>query len=195
MSTDERRALGLIAALLVLTGAARWLERPRPVLEDVPALDLAAMEAASRRDEDAASPAGPVDVNTASPAELDRLPGVGPALAQRIVDGRPYASLEDLGRVSGVGMAMLERLAPRVTLKPAARGRQTGSGTGAQVYLNAATVGELARVKGIGAALAARLVARRDSLGRFDSWDQVDAVSGVGPAMLARMQREMVLQP
>ena len=211
MSNDERRALALIAALLVLTAAARYLERPQPVLEDVPALDLAALEAASRSPAKSSGPMEPLDPNTATASELDRLPGVGPALAERIVAERARARfvvLEDLLRVRGVGAAMLEKLAPHVSLKRGggARGgeaRRVGtpasqaSGPGAAdgpPDLNTATVAQLQTIHGIGPALAKRLVARRDSLGPFNTWDDVDAVTGVGPAMLARLRENAVLR-
>ncbi|MGD6980541.1 MULTISPECIES: ComEA family DNA-binding protein [Citricoccus] len=60
------------------------------------------------------SPSGTVNVNTADAAALEQLPGIGPALAGRIVDHReqvgPYGSLADLDAVSGIGPAMMERL-------------------------------------------------------------------------------------
>ncbi|MDI3331092.1 MAG: ComEA family DNA-binding protein [Micrococcus sp.] len=57
---------------------------------------------------------GTVNVNTADAATLEQLPGIGPALAGRIVEHReqvgPYGSMEDLDAVSGIGPAMMERL-------------------------------------------------------------------------------------
>ena len=57
-----------------------------------------------------------VDLNAASLAQLDELPGVGPVLAQRIVDRRPFTSVDELDEVSGVGPTLLERLRPLVTV-------------------------------------------------------------------------------
>ncbi|MCY1157212.1 MAG: ComEA family DNA-binding protein [Citricoccus sp.] len=60
------------------------------------------------------STSGTVNVNTADAATLEQLPGIGPALAGRIVEHReqvgPYGSLADLDAVSGIGPAMMERL-------------------------------------------------------------------------------------
>jgi len=63
---------------------------------------------------------GPVNVNTATAAELESLPGVGPATAAAIVDERtrngPFASVDDLERVPGIGPAKLAALRGQVTL-------------------------------------------------------------------------------
>lgn len=57
---------------------------------------------------------GRVRLNTATMAELEALPRVGPVLAARIVAGRPYRKVSDLDRVKGVGPATLEKLRPFV---------------------------------------------------------------------------------
>jgi competence protein ComEA len=58
--------------------------------------------------------AGPVDINRATPDELDTLPGVGPSTAHAIVDERerngPFATVDELERVPGIGPAKLDRL-------------------------------------------------------------------------------------
>ena len=51
-----------------------------------------------------------VDVNTASKEELDKISGIGPTLAQRIIDARPFYSLSDLIGVSGIGEATLQKI-------------------------------------------------------------------------------------
>ena len=55
-----------------------------------------------------------VHINTAGAEELDGLPGIGPVLAQRIVDEReangPYTGAEDLTRVEGIGQAIVESI-------------------------------------------------------------------------------------
>ena len=54
-------------------------------------------------------------VFAATLAELETLPGVGPKTAQLIVDGRPYATVDDLLRVKGIGPATLTKIKPLAT--------------------------------------------------------------------------------
>jgi competence protein ComEA len=64
--------------------------------------------------------AGPLDLNTATPAQLEALPGIGPALAQAIVGERErsggFRKVDDLQRVRGIGEARLAQLRELVTV-------------------------------------------------------------------------------
>jgi competence protein ComEA len=69
----------------------------------------------------------PIDVNNASAAELQRLPGIGEKFARRIIDERekkPFATIDELRRVVGVGPKTLERLRPLVVVGVPPRGGQ-----------------------------------------------------------------------
>lgn len=62
----------------------------------------------------------PINLNTATAAQLEELPGIGPVLAQRIVDFRtangPFATVADLGDVPGVGPAIMGNVSSLVTV-------------------------------------------------------------------------------
>ncbi len=66
------------------------------------------------------APAGPIDLNRATAGQLDELPGIGPATAQAIVTHRdtngPFASVDDLEQVRGIGPAKLAAIRPLVTV-------------------------------------------------------------------------------
>ncbi|MDR3601643.1 MAG: helix-hairpin-helix domain-containing protein [Desulfosporosinus sp.] len=69
-----------------------------------------------------ASAGSKININTADAAELDKLSGVGPALAERILNYRtehgPFACPEDLQNVAGIGAKTYEKMASQVTVGP-----------------------------------------------------------------------------
>lgn len=65
---------------------------------------------------------GPLDLNVASAADLEGLPGIGASLAQRISEYRttngPFKSVDDLRNVKGIGPALFAKIAPLVSVGP-----------------------------------------------------------------------------
>lgn len=61
-----------------------------------------------------------ININTASADELDSLPGIGPSIAQRILDYReengPFAAIEDILNVSGIGPSTFEQIKDLITV-------------------------------------------------------------------------------
>jgi competence protein ComEA len=69
-----------------------------------------------------ATASAPVNLNTATPAELERLPGIGAALAARIVEYREknagFKKVEELMNVRGIGEKAFLNLKPQITVTP-----------------------------------------------------------------------------
>ena len=84
------------------------------------AMDPPAVSAAGQSSQQ--SEQKPVDLNSANAEELQKVPGIGEALAQRIVAFRqehgPFEKVDDLLNVRGIGATSLEKLRPHLTVKP-----------------------------------------------------------------------------
>ena len=97
--------LGL-TVLFLLAVALTWLLMPRTARGDY--------EIEAEQPTEDAAQLRMVNINTAGVDELDSLPGIGPVLAQRILNYRsehgPFASLSELTNVEGIGLDRLEKL-------------------------------------------------------------------------------------
>jgi competence protein ComEA len=122
-----------------------------------------------------------VDLNTATADELQELRGVGPASAQKIIDGRPYKSVDDLAK-AGVPSRVIESIRRQVTVgtgapaKGKAKATTTASSAAAKVNINTADQAQLETLPGIGPAHAKAIIAGRP----YRSVDDLARVKGVG---------------
>lgn len=228
MAPAEQRALRRAAILLLVLSAARWGTAQWPGSEATPSNLTARLEgvgsgeAGGRGPEDLLrrsrsardeverrsrplDPGERLDPNRADAAELDRLPGIGPALAEALVRHRrevgPFASPGDLEAVPGIGPKLSSRLAPLLDLSqvPAAgvsRPRTERTRRPAPphtVDINRAAVDELVTLPGIGPALARRIVEGR-AKAPFRSVQDLGRVPGIGPATLRRLEGRVVVR-
>lgn len=138
-------ALGVLGMAIVIAGGWAWSSRParardassavvtqilpappepKSAMSEPPAHALPALVRAKESPSDsptterAESPRTILDLNTATAAELELLPGVGPALAARIIDHRKrlgsFKRVDDLDKVRGIGEKTLARIRPHV---------------------------------------------------------------------------------
>jgi competence protein ComEA len=209
LTTQERQALYVIALLIAGGAVARhlavreetdsWLAYSAEAADSIGAGDgsalLARVEAEVAKERIRSMPLGAdekINPNQASPEQLDRLPRVGPALAERIVAereaGGPFQSLQDLSRVSGIGPAMLKQITPYLELPDLPQLPRSGPGMSSGISINLATAVELETLPGIGPAIAGRIVEYREKNGPFVSFSDLEKVSGIGPRLRERIE-------
>ena len=114
LTEKERMTASILgAASLAALGLLMWQQQKPPLVIEPAEEQTAQWDAAL-------ASARQVDVNTATVAELQRLPGIGPSLAQRIIDDRaahgPFQRPEELQRVKGIGPQTYDGLKDHVTV-------------------------------------------------------------------------------
>lgn len=162
------------------------------------------------------------DLNTADQKELAQVPGVGPKLAEAIVDHRRahglFKSVDELKSVRGVGPITLEKIrhqfrasspqqAPAADAPssppqpqqpaPVARPVMTNSKKiqpgDAPINVNTATADELQRLPGVGPVTASAIIATRTGA-PFTSVDDLRKVKGIGPKTLDKLRPLVVVK-
>lgn len=128
LTPTERRVLLFLAGTLIAGAAIRAVQvaYPQEQTFDYRALDSSFAAYRTRLAADSAKPLGasadhPLNLNTASAAELVSLPGIGKTIAERIVKRRDvvgkFVSVEDLHLVKGISRKKIERLKPFITVQ------------------------------------------------------------------------------
>lgn len=216
----ERRTMAAALCIVVIGTVVRAALAPdygpRPIPGSPPgALNAAAaaVDSAIAAEAEAGRPLAPgerLDVNVASIRQLRRLPGAGRTRAAAIVAERtrngPFSSPDDLVRVPGIGVGLLERWKPHLHGASDAGRTEGAAGAGDRtardarrpappaIELNRAQPKELEQITGIGPVLAERIVALRRRRGAFRSYEDLLAVPGIGPRLLETVKREAILR-
>jgi competence protein ComEA len=103
MPTLRPIVLAILGAAVGIAGAQPLaLQRPQPVPSGQPAADA-------------------LDINTATPQQLNALPGFGPAYTRRVIAGRPYASKNQLVTRGILPQAAYDRISPWIIAHRVAR--------------------------------------------------------------------------
>ena len=147
---------------------------------------------------------GRVNINTAGENELERLPGIGPAIAKRIIEYRNvhgnFSRPEDLINVRGIGRAKLAQILPHVTAMNNGGSYSTGTritqpqSSAGLIDINRATQKELERLTGVGPATAKRIIEYRNAHGRFTKPEDLMKIRGIGAAKLEKMRSQIIIR-
>jgi competence protein ComEA len=198
MTRRERRALSILLCLALaghlLRALASTPAAPAGALQLLdPSADgnpLAHRDSIVQQDRPL-GPAERIDIDQGSLTDLMRLPGIGPALARRIVADRQshgaFGNIDGLARVKGLSHTLVTSLLAHLSFGgvPAEAHELTSSDP---VDLNSATASELDALPGIGPAKARAIVAFRDSAGPFRQVADLRRVPGITAALLKRLE-------
>ncbi len=215
----DRYEGGLVVVLLALVVGTQFADQLVPTgnrrqLEIVRGADSNEFGPVNLLSPPDAAPLPARDLNTISKAELMAISGIGPAMAESILEHRSengaFESLDGLLQVPGIGPKRLKQFSRYLTVPDAAdltekpvsgngstdilalksMNRPTESSDNSEklLNLNQANRTQLMEIPGIGKSFADRILKQRGILGKFRTWDDLDEVSGIGPKRLENLK-------
>lgn len=134
-----------------------------------------------------------IDINNAPKETIETLPGVGPKLADEIIAGRPYKTIDELDRVKGIGPKKLAQIRPRVMILPmrADAIHETPKTIGIpNVNINTASQAELEKLPGIGPKRAEAIIAARP----YQKPDDLLRVPGIKRAEFEKIKGHVLVR-
>src|SRR4051812_10146380 len=135
-----------------------------------------------------------VDINNAPRETIETLPGVGPKLAQEIIAGRPYKTIDELDRVKGIGPKKLAQLRSRVFVSPMRADAQIADRSKTNeilhININTASQADLEKLPGIGPKRAEAIIAARP----FQRPEDLLRVPGIKKAQFDKLKSQVVVR-
>jgi competence ComEA-like helix-hairpin-helix protein len=143
-----------------------------------------------------------VEINSASLELLTLLVGIGPSLAERIIENRPYCTLDELTKVPGIGEVTLQKIKEqglgyvdppsscsqetRKPLPPSPSPPEEKKEELEKIEINSASSEELQHIVGIGPSLAERIIENRP----YCTLDELTKVPGIGEVTLQKIKEQ-----
>lgn len=135
-----------------------------------------------------------VNLNTADSATLQTLPNMGPNRAEDILryrrSGNVFRNVDDLKKIEGFGERTAKRLKPHVKYGEDHYSPPSKSTSG-KIDINSASEEELKSLSGVGTVMAQRIIEYRKRNGPFESYSDLDKVSGIGQGTIKNFEDKL----
>jgi len=147
----------------------------------------------------------PININTAGLEELQAIAGIGPVLAQRVIDYRNanglFYNIENIKNVSGIGDVTFEKMKGEITVgnvvmpNPELTSPPSSETSASQGKININTAGyeELQQIMWVGEVIAQRIIDYRNQNGPFHTVEEIKNVKGIGDATFEKMKDEVMI--